>query len=464
MATYFYNTLTRRLEEFCPIEPNVVRMYTCGPTVYNYAHIGNFRAYIFEDLLRRYLKFKGYRVIQVMNITDVDDKIIRSANQQKVDIQAFTAPYRQAFFEDLDNLGIERAEFYPRATEHIPEMVALIQKLLEKKVAYRSEDGSIYFKVATFPNYGQLTRLNISAMRQGARVASDEYEKEELHDFALWKSWKEEDGAVYWDTPLGRGRPGWHIECSAMSTKYLGHHFDIHTGGVDNIFPHHENEIAQTEAATGEKFVNYWLHCEHLLVNGEKMSKSLGNFIYPRQLVNQGYEPAAIRYTLLTTHYRQKLNFTFDKLEAATKVIVRLRDFYSSLNGEVSSSDNRLNQILAQTLQEFESALDDDLNISEAMAAIFTSMHEINNFRKANPLTTTEAYAIRSLWERFDTILNVLKTPEKTLTTEEQALIEQRTAARKAKNWAEADRIRQILAEKGIVLEDTPQGTVWKKR
>lgn len=464
MATYFYNTLTRRLEEFKPLEAGIVRMYTCGPTVYNFAHIGNFRAYIFEDLLRRYLKFKGYQVKQVMNITDVDDKIIRSANQQGVDIDTFTASYRQAFFEDLDTLGIERAEIYPRATEHIPEMVALIQQLLDKKVAYRSEDGSIYFKVAAFPGYGQLTRLNISQMRQGARVASDEYEKEELHDFALWKSWKEEDGAVFWETHLGRGRPGWHIECSAMSTKYLGNHFDIHTGGVDNIFPHHENEIAQTEAATGEKFVNYWLHCEHLLVNGEKMSKSLGNFIYPRQLFAQGYEPAAIRYTLLTTHYRQKLNFTFDKLDVSTKSVIRLRDFYNSLDGGQESQDNRINQMLTKAAQEFEAALDDDLNISEAVAVIFTCMHEVNNFRKATQLTTAETHAIRSLWERFDTILNVLKVPEKQLTAEEQTLIEQRTAARKAKNWVEADRIRQILAEKGIVLEDTPQGTVWKKR
>lgn len=464
MPTYFYNTLTRRKELFEPIAAPTVRLYTCGPTVYNYAHIGNFRAYIFEDLLRRYLRFKGYRVIQVMNITDVDDKIIRTANQRGVGIDEFTTPYRQAFFEDLDALGIERAEYYPRATEHIAEMVGLIQILLEKKFAYRTDDGSIYFKVAAFPAYGQLTRLNIAEMRQGERVANDEYEKEELHDFALWKSWKAEDGPVFWETSIGRGRPGWHIECSAMSTKYLGNHFDIHTGGVDNIFPHHENEIAQSEAATGEKFVNYWLHCEHLLVNGEKMSKSLGNFIYPRQLIEQGYQPAAIRYALLTTHYRQKLNFTLKKLDASAKAVMRLRDFFNSVVGESESNENRLTEVVESAAQAFEAALDDDLNISEAIATVFTCMHEINNFRKENALTSTEAKAIRALWERFDSILNILKVPAPQLTPEEQALIEQRTAARKAKNWAEADRIRQLLAERGIILEDTPQGTIWKKR
>ncbi|MCD6440454.1 MAG: cysteine--tRNA ligase [Candidatus Marinimicrobia bacterium] len=464
MATFFYNTMTRRKEEFKPISSGQIKMYTCGPTVYNFAHIGNFRAYIFEDLLRRYLKFKGYKVTQVMNITDVDDKIIRDANKSGASIKEFTKTYRNAFFEDLDILGIKRAEYYPAATEHISEMVQLVQALLEKGVAYRTEDGSIYFKVSEYPDYGKLAHLNIDEMRRGSRVQNDEYEKEEIRDFALWKGWKEEDGSVYWDTEIGKGRPGWHIECSAMSMKYLGHHFDIHTGGVDNIFPHHENEIAQSEAATGEKFVNYWLHCEHLMVEGDKMSKSAGNFYRLRELLDKGIDATAIRYVLLSTHYRQKLNFTFDKLEAAAKSITRLRDFKKSISGDFKSGLLQVNDSVEKYMAEFEAALDDDLNISGALGAVFSLIHEINSYRQDNALTNQDAAAILKSLARVDSILNVLTEKEAELADDEKRLINARTNARKERNWGEADRIRDELLNRGIVLEDTPKGTVWKRK
>ncbi|HRD17712.1 MAG TPA: cysteine--tRNA ligase [Candidatus Marinimicrobia bacterium] len=464
MSIYFYNTLSRQKEEFRPIEEGVVRLYTCGPTVYNFAHIGNYRAFVFEDLLRRFLKFKGFHVIQVMNITDVDDKIITAANREGVSIREFTEPFRQAFMEDLTTLGIEPAEYYPRATEHINEMVALIETLLKKGVAYRSEDGSIYFKVSEFPRYGQLANLNVSEMRRGNRVANDSYEKEEIRDFALWKAWKPEDGAVFWETSLGKGRPGWHIECSAMSMKYLGRHFDIHTGGVDNIFPHHENEIAQSEAATGEKFVNYWIHCEFLLVNDEKMSKSIGNIIYLRDLVKKGYNPTAIRLTLLGTHYRQKLNFSFEKLEESGKIITRLRDFKKSLEGEFPTGNASAMEIVEKGEADFGAALDDDLNISNALAAVFKLLHEINLYRQKTPLTQADIELIRQSLERIDSVLNILSEPHEVLSEEERKLIDARNQARRERNWAEADRLRNLLLERGIILEDTPKGTTWKRK
>lgn len=464
MSIYFYNTLSRQKEEFRPMEKGVVRLYTCGPTVYNFAHIGNYRAFVFEDLLRRFLKFKGFRVIQVMNITDVDDKIITAANRQGISIREFTEPFRQAFMEDLTTLGIEPAEYYPRATEHINEMVALIETLLKKGVAYRAEDGSIYFKVSEFPRYGQLANLNVSEMRRGDRVANDSYEKEEIRDFALWKAWKPEDGAVFWETSLGKGRPGWHIECSAMSMKYLGRHFDIHTGGVDNIFPHHENEIAQSEAATGEKFVNYWMHCEFLLVNDEKMSKSIGNIIYLRDLVKNGYNPTAIRLTLLGTHYRQKLNFSFEKLEESGKIITRLRDFKKSLEGEFPTGNVGTKEIVEKGEADFEAALDDDLNISNALAAVFKLLHEVNLYRQENPLTQADVELIRQSLKRIDSVLNILSEPHEVLSEEERKLIDARNQARRERNWAEADRLRNLLLERGIILEDMPKGTTWKRK
>ncbi|RKY48541.1 MAG: cysteine--tRNA ligase [Candidatus Neomarinimicrobiota bacterium] len=463
MAIVFYNTLTRKKEKFKPITPGIVKMYTCGPTVYNYAHIGNFRAYTFEDLLRRYLKFKGFKVIQVMNLTDVDDKIIKASKEKGVPIEEFTTPYKKAFFEDIETLGIEKAEFYPEATKHINEMVDIIKKLLAKGHAYKAADGSIYFKVSSFEKYGQLANLNVKEMRVGERVASDEYEKEEIRDFALWKSWKPEDGNVYWNTELGKGRPGWHIECSAMSMKYLGNHFDIHTGGVDNIFPHHENEIAQSECATGEKFVNYWLHCEHLLVNDEKMSKSLGNVIYPRELIARGVDPVVIRYTLLSTHYRQKLNFTTEKLISSASSVERLLDFYNSLDFYEDSKQTELKNLISDTEKAFEEALDDNLNISEAMAAIFELVKEVNKHKAKKQISRTDAKNIKATLDRFDTVLNIFKMGQVKLSKEIRQLIDRRAKARKEKNWKEADRIREYLLERGIILEDTPQGTRCKK-
>jgi len=464
MALCFYNTMSRKKENFQPLQTGTVRMYTCGPTVYNFAHIGNFRAYIFEDLLRRFLKFKGYQVTQVMNITDVDDKIIRDANKTGKSIREFTKSYQDAFFEDLDTLGIERAEVYPAATDHIPEMVSLIKSILDKGIAYRTDDGSIYFRVSDYPAYGKLAHLNIAEMQQGTRIQSDEYEKEEIRDFALWKGWKEEDGPVFWETEIGKGRPGWHIECSAMSSKYLGNHFDIHTGGVDNIFPHHENEIAQSEAANGEKFVNYWLHCEHLMVEGDKMSKSAGNFYRLRELLDKGIDATAIRYVLLSTHYRQKLNFTFDKVEVAAKSITRLRDFKKSLLVSTTDNSQEISKITDRYLNDFEATLDDDLNISGALGSVFSCIHEINTYRETHSLTKEDVQVIFGYLNRIDSVLNVLEEPENQLTIEEQTLIDTRQQARKDRNWAEADRIRDELLNRGIILEDTTQGTTWKRK
>ncbi len=467
MSIKFYNTLTRQKEEFQPITPDQVKMYTCGPTVYNYAHIGNYRAYIFEDLLRRYLKLKGFKVTQVMNLTDVDDKIIRDSIKQGTNFKEFTKPYKKAFFDDLDTLRIERAEHYPEATEHVQDMVAMVEKLLDEGLAYKTEDGSVYFKVDEFPEYGQLANLNKEEMQRGNRVEQDEYEdKETLRDFALWKGYKSEEKDIFWETELGKGRPGWHIECSAMSTKYLGNHFDIHTGGVDNIFPHHENEIAQSRGTTGEKFVNYWMHCEHLIVDGKKMSKSLGNFFTLRDLLDKGYDPLAIRYTLLASHYRRKLNFTFDKVKDSRKNILKLREFYNSLDDNVENSETDLAREVDQAEEEFVSCLDDDLNISGALGALFSLIREVNNYRQDNKLTDQDADRIKKFMETADKILDVLapaEEEENKLSEEEQALIKEREKARKNKNWEKADKIRDQLQEKGIIIQDGPQGTTWKR-
>ncbi len=467
MSIKFYNTLTREKEEFKPITPGKVKMYTCGPTVYDYAHIGNYRAYIFEDLLRRFLEFKGFKVTQVMNLTDVDDKIIRDSIKENTDFRKFTKPYKKAFFEDLDTLRIERAEHYPAATEHVQDMVNIVKKLLENDLAYKSEDGSIYFKVDDFPQYGQLANLNKEEMQSGNRIQQDEYEdKETLRDFALWKGYKKDEKNIFWETELGKGRPGWHIECTAMSTKYLGNHFDIHTGGVDNIFPHHENEIAQSEGATGEKFVNYWLHCEHLIVDGKKMSKSLGNFFTLRDLLDKGFDPLAIRYTLLSSHYRRKLNFTFAKVRESKKNIIKLRDFYNSLENNIESSERDLEGLVENADKEFVSCLDDDLNISGALGALFTLIREVNNYRENNQLKKKDAEAIKNLLEKTDKILAVLNPSEEEadeLSDEEQKLIKEREEARENKNWEKADKIRDQLQERSIMIQDGPDGTTWKR-
>ncbi len=460
----FFNTLTREKERFVSLEPGKVRMYTCGPTVYDYAHIGNFRTFVFEDLLRRWLEFRGFRVLQVMNLTDVDDRTIVAAKKFNVPLAEHTKQFIDAFFEDIKSLNIERAEYYPRATEHVPEMVALIKKLLDKGYAYRAEDGSIYFDISKFLDYGKLSKFKVEELKAGARVKADDYEKAEAEDFALWKAWTEEDGSVFWDTEIGKGRPGWHIECSAMSMKYLGETFDIHTGGVDNMFPHHENEIAQSEAATGKKFVNCWLHGEHLLVEGKRMAKRFGNYYTLRDLLSKGYNPMAVRYLLVSTHYRQQFNFTFEGLSAAKSAVERLTNFVrrlSEANG--SGSGEQAKQLMEKVRRDFGSAMDDDLNIGQALAALFEFVREVNNLVDSGKLSKAEAEEVRGLMVTFDKILGVIGEVgvEEGLSREVKELIRLREEARKAKDWKRADEIRVQLKDMGIILEDTAQGVRW---
>lgn len=463
---YFFNTLTRRKEKFVPLEKGKVKMYTCGPTVYDFAHIGNFRAFVFEDLLRRWLEYCGYKVIHVMNITDVDDKTIAAARKKGISLREYTEHYTRAFFEDITALNIEKAHYYPRATEHIPEMVALIKKLLEKGYAYRGEDGSIYYDISKFKDYGKLSKIRVKELKPGARVKVDEYGKEEAHDFALWKAWDEEDGDVFWETELGKGRPGWHIECSAMSMKYLGETFDIHCGGVDNIFPHHENEIAQSEAATGKQFVRYWLHNEYLLVEGRKMSKRFGNYYTLRDLLAKGYDPKAIRYLLMSTHYRQQLNFTFEGLEAAKNAVDRLTNFvYRLLDADGEGCGEKIGLLMESVQKRFEEAMCDDLNIAVALAAIFNFVREVNKLMDDNKLSRGEAEQVYELMMRFDKVLGVIgevKKEEEKLPKEAEELIRKREEARKVRDWETADKIRERLKAMGVIVEDTPQGVKWR--
>lgn len=461
-----FNTLTRKKEPFTPLTPGQVKLYTCGPTVYDYAHIGNFRAFLFEDLLKRWLTYRGYKVTHVMNLTDIDDKTIKGSQKQGIPLREYTDFYAKAFFEDIKALNILPADFYPRATEHIPEMINIIQTLLEKGIAYKGEDGSIYFSVAKYPQYGKLSHIKVDELKAGARVSQDEYAKEEAQDFALWKAYTPEDGDVYWDTELGRGRPGWHIECSAMSMKYLGETFDIHCGGIDNMFPHHENEIAQSEAATGKTFVNYWLHNEHLQVEGKKMSKRLGNFYTLRDLLAKGYDPIAIRYLLISTHYRQQFNFTFEGLEAAKAAVERLRNFVRRLHEAEGVASTEKVKVLTEKLQAcFGGSLDDDLNIGIALASLFDFVRDINSLLDANLISKEQAAEIGGLMMQIDSVLGVIGKVEvaEALPQDIDALVQKREAARKAKNWKEADAIRDQLKEMGIVLEDTAQGIRWHK-
>jgi len=453
-------------EVFKPLEPGKVKMYTCGPTVYDYAHIGNFRAFLFEDLLKRWLVYRGFKVTHVMNLTDVDDKTIKGSQKEQVPLKQYTDFYVKAFFEDIKALNIEPADVYPRATEHIPEMVALIKTLMAKGYAYRGEDGSIYYAICKFPDYGKLSKIKLAELKVGARVSQDEYAKEEAQDFALWKAWTPEDGDVFWETELGRGRPGWHIECSAMSMKYLGETFDIHCGGVDNMFPHHENEIAQSEAATGKKFVNYWLHNEYLLVEGKKMAKRFGNFYTLRDLVAKGYDPIAIRYLLMSTHYRQQFNFTFEGLESAKGAVDRLRNFVRRLHEtEGKDSKGKVAVLTAKLEACFGGSLDDDLDIGIALASLFDFVREINNLLDDNRVSKMEASDVGGLMMRIDEVLGVIGKVEveEALPADIDALVQKREEARKAKNWKEADAIRAQLKATGIVLEDTAQGVRWHK-
>ena len=464
MPLKIYNTLTRKKEIFKPIKDKIVKLYTCGPTSYDFAHIGNFRAYICSDILKRYLKYKGFKVKHVMNITDVDDKTIKNANKEKISLKAYTKKYEKAFFEDIETLNIGKADIFPKATEHIDEMASIIKKLLDKKVAYKSEDGSIYYDISKFKSYGKLSHAKIKSLKEGARVKQDSYEKEEAKDFALWKAHDREDGDIFWETEIGKGRPGWHIECSAMSMKYLGNHFDIHAGGVDLVFPHHENEIAQSEAFTGKKFVNWWFHNEHLLVDGHKMSKSLGNFYTLRDLLNKGYSPKAIRYTLISAHYRMQLNFTEEAVKAAENAVQRLKDFIAKLKESKSNVENKnISKLIQKTKDNFEKALDDDLSISIALAHIFEFVKEINTLMMENKIGKNNAKKILSLMMDFDKILGVLEEKEEKLSSELKKLIDEREKARKEKNFAKADKIREELKQKGIILEDTKERVRWKR-
>jgi cysteinyl-tRNA synthetase len=465
-SIYFFNTLTRKKEVFKPLEAGKVKIYTCGPTVYDFAHIGNFRAFLFEDLLKRWLIQRDFKVTHVMNITDIDDKTIKGSQKQGVPLRQFTDFYIKAFFEDIKALNIEFADVYPKATDHIIEMVNLIKTLIAKGFAYKGEDGSIYFSVDKFSDYGKMSKIKICELKSGARVSQDEYAKEEAQDFALWKAWTFEDGNVFWETELGKGRPGWHIECSAMSMKYLGDTFDIHCGGVDNMFPHHENETAQSEAATGKKFVNYWMHNEHLQVEGKKMSKSLGNFYTLRDLLAKGYDPIVIRYLLISTHYRQQFNFTFEGLEAAKGAVDRLRNFVRRLHdADGKESMGKVATFSSMAEACFGGSMDDDLNIGIALASLFDFVREINNLLDANMVSKSEAADVGGLMLKFDDVLGVIGRVEveEALSDDVDALVVKREEARKTKNWKEADAIRAQLKTMGIVLEDTAQGVRWHK-
>ena len=451
-----HNTMSGQVEEFVSIEPGHVRMYTCGPTVHDYSHIGNFRTFLFEDLLRRVLLQAGYRVTQVMNLTDVEDRIIKKAAERGQTIDEFTEQYVEAFFQDLDTLRIERAEHYPRATQHIFEMVSLIERLNEKGHTYVA-DGSTYFRISTFPRYGALAHLDVSGLRAGARVDVDEYGKDDPRDFALWKARKPEEQA--WETPLGAGRPGWHIECSAMSMQYLGETLDIHAGGVDLIFPHHEDEIAQSEAATGKPFARYWLHAQHLQDStGEKMSKRLKNFSTVRDLLSEGYTPRAIRYALLTgAHYRSPLAFSSELLKAADSAIKRLDEFAVRL-GNVALDAEPTTEIRGR----WDDALRDDLNLPAAVGHLFEFIKTFNPRLESGAATPEERAQAMAMLRHANRTLDVIEFPE-AVDTEVERLIAERRAARDRRDFARADEIRRQLVAMGIQLDDTKDGTRWKR-
>ena len=452
-----YNTLSQRKEAFNPIRKDWVGLYTCGPTVYNFAHIGNLRTYIFEDILRRTLEYAGYKVRHVMNITDVDDKIIRDAQKSGKSIFEFVKPYEKAFFDDLKKLSIEKAWKYPRATSHVREMTGIIQKLIRRGVAYQM-GGSVYFDISKFKSYGRLARLQLKKLKTGTRVDLDEYTKKDVQDFALWKERK--SGEPFWKTPFGKGHPGWHIECSAMSMKYLGTTFDIHTGGVDNIFPHHENEIAQSESATGKKFVRYWIHSEHLLVNGEKMSKSLGNIFTLRDIESKSFNPLAFRYLTLTSHYRAKLNFTWESLAAAENSLNRLYDFVKSLKAERRNPHNYYRGFASIVKRDLDKAILNNLDTPRALAVIWNLIRQYHkNPERFNPRETLK------LLYNFDKVLGLgLKSiqPE-TVPQKIRVLVKKREDYRKNKLWGKADEIREEIKKLGLIVEDTYLGPNLKK-
>ena len=463
----FFNTLTRKQEEFHPLEEGKVRMYICGPTVWNFAHIGNFRTFVFGDILRRYLKFKGYQVTHVFNLTDIDDRIINEAAARGISIDEFTAPYIQYFWEDFDALGNERPEVTPRATHHIPEMIEIIQKLIDNGNAYES-DGSIYYRISAFPEYGKLSKIKFEGNITGGseRVDTDKYDKEDARDFALWKLVGEEEEPG-WDAAFGRGRPGWHIECSAMSMKYLGETFDIHAGGQDLQFPHHENEIAQSEGATGKLFAKYWIHSEFLKIDDVTMSKSKGNFFTFRDLREQGYSALAIRYLLLSVPTRKQLNFTFEGLQGAESTVERLRNFRSLVRDArtTEGSATEVKGFVAKALTDFEESMDDDFNTAAALAAIHDLVREVNTVLAGPGLKADDRDAVLDAIGKFDSVLGIFGPEESgTLDAEIEALVEERQEARRNRDFARSDEIRDLLAEKGIILEDTKDGVRWKRK
>ena len=470
MGLKLFNTLSRSVDEFVPLDPagKAVGLYCCGPTVYDFAHIGNWRTFIFGDLVRRYLDFKGYAVTHVMNITDVDDKIIKRVRESGTTLREFTGKFEVAFLDDLKTLNCRRPQQMPRATEHMVEIISLIEKLLGRGLAYQTPDGSVYFSIEKYrgggSRYGQLVKLNFDEMRVGERVRSDEYEKEAVADFALWKARMPEDGQVFWPSPWGEGRPGWHIECSAMSMKLLGPSFDLHLGGEDLMFPHHEDEIAQSEGAgvqpAGQHFVKYWLHGAHLLVEGKKMSKSLGNFFTLRDLLAKGFTGREIRYLLLTAHYRETFNFTLDGLQGARASLTRIDECLTKLRELAGNAKAGADSPL---LNQFSAVLDDDLNISGAWGAIFEWVRDMNRKLAENALDSAAAAAALGTWEKLDSVLGVGALKEVEVPAEITALVEARQAARKTKDFKRADALRDELKAKGWVIEDTPKGARAKR-
>jgi cysteinyl-tRNA synthetase len=465
----FFNTYSRELEEFEPRDPAArpIRIYTCGPTVYSRAHIGNFRAYIFEDLLQRHLELRGYNVHRVMNITDVDDKTIRGAREAKVPLAKFTEQFKQAFFEDIETLRIKRADEFPAATDqrYTDRMVEMTGVLVARGLAYQADDKSVYFRINKFPDYGKLAHFDLTQLQSTGRVKHDEYDKEHIGDFALWKAWDEEDGDVKWDSPWGPGRPGWHIECSAMSTALLGDEIDIHCGGVDNIFPHHEAEIAQSEGVTGKKFVRYWLHCAHLLVDGQKMAKSLGNFYTVPDVLSKGYTGRELRYALLRVHYRVPLNFTWEGMNEARESLGRIDEWLARLR-EVAEKENAQRPTFNSQcpMAAFEEALDDDLNISAALGFLFETIREMNRAMDENKLDAASASAWLDWWKRINTVLDLEAKVEVVVPAEVKQLAKDRENARRQKNWKRSDELRERISVLGWEVRDTKDGPKLTRR
>jgi cysteinyl-tRNA synthetase len=464
MMLSLYNTLTRKKDEFTVPEGEPVKIYSCGPTVYNFAHIGNLRTFLFNDVLARYLRYKGYETHQVMNITDVDDKTIAGAAAEGVGLTDFTRKWEAVFFEDLQTLRIEPAWRYPRATEHIPQMIDIVQTLIEKGHAYERE-GNVYFDISSWPKYGKLSGTDVTQDADSAfsRIEADEYDRETIRDFGLWKAAKE--GEPTWESPWGPGRPGWHIECSALSMEYLGETLDVHTGAVDLVFPHHENEIAQSEAATGKEFTRFWLHPAHLIVEGQKMSKSLGNFYTLRDLLDRGAEPMAIRHLLLSAHYRHQLDFTMQSLEDSTQAVHRLWDFVDRLNASPADGVHSISieAAVERAQRDFEAAMDNDLNVPGATAAVFSLMGEVNPAIVEGTLDAENVRRVNEFIARADAVLGYIAHEKEALAPEIEALIAEREQARTERNWARADEIRDQLTEMGIVIEDTASGTHWRR-